>query len=106
LAHSDGGAVLLATSPYFDDGTPSNLVDDFNNIVKTVQSDNSSFTTLLDVNKLLDPNGQYDPVVNGVLVRTADGVHITQGAVQVVIDPPLTNLAQSVGGAVYGNPKI
>ena len=34
IAHSDGGAVILSTSPYFDDGTPFNLVTAYNQIVE------------------------------------------------------------------------
>ena len=34
IAHSDGGAVILSTSPYFADGTPFNLVDAYNQIVQ------------------------------------------------------------------------
>ena len=34
IAHSDGGAVILSTSPYFADGTPNSLVNDYNQIVQ------------------------------------------------------------------------
>jgi hypothetical protein len=101
IAHSDGGSVILNTSPYFNDGTPSDLVSDFNNIVNNVVSQNSSFVTVFNVNSLLDPNGVYAPVVDGVLARTPDGVHVTEAGVQIVMDPPLNQIINNVGPPVY-----
>ena len=89
LAHSRGGAVILNTSPYFDDGTPNSLVDSFNQIVRNVVSaEYPSFVTVFDVNALLDPGGTYSAVVDGVLVRTPDGVHITERRARVGDRPP------------------
>jgi hypothetical protein len=101
IAHSDGGNVILETSPYFSDGTPPNLVNDFNNIVRGVVAQDSSFVSLLDVNQILDPNGAYAAIIDGVLARTPDGVHVTEPGVQVAIDPPLDNLITPTGNQVY-----
>jgi len=98
--HADGGAVILENSPYFADGTPSNLVDIFNAIVAQVIDENSSFVSGLNTNALFDPNGSYNAVVDGVLARTPDGVHVTEPGVQTVLDPPLDNLIPQVGNPV------
>jgi lysophospholipase L1-like esterase len=101
LAHADGGAVILNTSPYFDDGTPNSLVDSFNQIVNAVASANSTFVSVFNVNSLLDPDGVYSTVVNGVVARTPDGVHVTEAGVQDVLVPPLNQLISEVGGAAF-----
>ena len=101
IAHSGGGAVILATSPYFNDGTPSSLVDTFNTVVSQVITEDSSFVSGLNVNGLYDPNGVYTSTVDGILVRTPDGVHITEAGVQLVLDGPLNNLISSQGQPVY-----
>jgi hypothetical protein len=101
ILHSDGGAVLLATAPAFNDGTPSSLVGDFNQIVANIAQANSSFVTVLPLFSLLDPNGTYAQVVNGVLARTPDGVHLTPDGVTRLIDPTLNQLISSVGQPIY-----
>jgi hypothetical protein len=99
--HADGGAVILENSPYFNDGTPNNLVDIFNALVSQVIVDNSSFVSGLNTNGLFDPNGSFQNIVDGVLARTPDGVHVTETGVQVVLDPSLDNLIPQVGTPVY-----
>jgi hypothetical protein len=101
IAHSDGGNVILQTSPYFNDGTPASLVDEFNAMVHNVANQDSSFVSLLDTNQLFDPNGFYSGVVDGVQLRTPDGVHVTESGVQVVLDPPLNNMITPTGNSVY-----
>jgi hypothetical protein len=102
IMHADGGAVILATAPLFDDGTPGTLVNIYNQEVQAVASANSSFVTVLDVYSILDPNGAYDSIVNGVLARTPDGVHLTQAGVADLITPPLDTMVTNVGQPVYG----
>jgi hypothetical protein len=101
LMHADGSAVILETAPYFSDGTPNNLVDIYNGIVAAVAQANSSFVTLLDLHALLDPNGAYAPVIDGVTVRTPDGVHITQAGTEQVITPQINAAVASVSATVY-----
>ncbi len=100
IAHSDGGAVILSTSPYFDDGTPNSLVDDYNQIVETVASENP-YVSIDDIYSVLDPNGQYATVVDGIVARSADGVHITQAGVENLIEPALNQIIANVADAVY-----
>jgi hypothetical protein len=100
IAHSDGGAVILSTSPYFADGTPKDLVDAFNSIVGQVAAQNS-FVSIDDLRSVLDPGGAYAPVVDGIQARGADGVHITQAAVDDLIEPALNQIIANVAGPVY-----
>jgi hypothetical protein len=101
IAHSDGADVILATAPYDDDGTPDSLVDDFNQIVNNVAAAFPSYVSVFDTFGLLDPGGGYSAVVDGVQARGADGVHITQAAVDDVIDPTLNQMIGNLAPAIY-----
>jgi hypothetical protein len=103
IAHSEGGDVILATAPYDDDGTPNSLVDDFNQIVQNVVAATPSYVSEFDLFSLLDPNGGYSSVVDGVVARGADGVHITQACVDDIIDPALNQLIGNLAPSVYGD---
>jgi hypothetical protein len=100
IAHSDGGAVILSTSPYFDDGTPFNLVSAYNQIVEGVASE-FPYVSIDDLYTVLDPGGAYASVVNGIVARASDGVHITQAAVDNLIEPALNQIIANVAGPVY-----
>ena len=100
IAHSDGGAVILSTSPYFADGTPSGLVDDYNQIVRSVAAE-YPYVSIDDLYTVLDPGGVYASVVDGIAARAPDGVHITQAAVENLIEPALNQIIANVAGAVY-----
>jgi hypothetical protein len=101
IAHSDGGAVVLSTSPYFADGTPPSLVDDYNQIVQSVASQ-YPYVSIDDLYTVLDPGRAYAAVVDGIPARSADGVHITEAAVDNLIEPALNQIIANVAGAVYG----
>ncbi len=97
IAHSDGGAVILSTSPYFADGTPYNLVDAYNQIVEAVAAE-FPYVSIDDLYSVLDPGGTYASVVDGISARGADGVHITQAAVDNLIEPALNQIIANVAG--------
>jgi hypothetical protein len=101
ILHSDGAQVLLATAPDYNDGTPASLVSAYNQLVEAVASQYPSFVTVFDTYGLLDPNGAYSTVVDGVVARTPDGVHLTQAGVNDIIDGPLNSDISSVGQPVY-----
>ena len=105
IAHSDGGAVILSTSPYFDDGTPSNLVDAYNQIVESVAAE-YPYVSIDDLYTVLDPGGTYATIVNGIVARAPDGVHITQAAVENLIEPALNQIIANVAGAVYAGSSL
>jgi hypothetical protein len=100
IAHSDGGAVILSTSPYFDDGTPNSLVNDYNQIVQSVAAQ-YSYVSIDDLFTVLDPGGTYSTMVDGLAARGPDGVHITQAGVDTLIEPALNQIIANVAGAVY-----
>jgi hypothetical protein len=102
IAHSDGGAVILSTSPYFADGTPNNLVDAYNQIVEAVAQE-FPFVSIDDLHSVLDPGGAYQPVIDGIVARGDDGVHITEPAVDNLIEPALNQIISNVAGAVYSS---
>ncbi len=88
-----GAKVVLFTMPYMDpsveaaDGTPFSENDParatvFNQLLKSVASRRSSQVTVVDLNRILDPGGRYQAVVDGLTVRTSDGIHITEPAGQ------------------------
>jgi hypothetical protein len=55
--------------------------------------------TLLDLNRKLDPHGQFQEVLDGVTVRWADGVHISRAGgewLQPFILPTVGRLGLSV----------
>ncbi len=60
--------------------------------------------TLVDLNKLLDPGGHYQTVVDGVTVRNSDGIHLTKAGgewLQPDILPDLASeglAAEAAGG--------
>ena len=86
-----GAKVVLFTMPYVDpsqeaaDGTPFGENDpararSFNALLEGVAQHRSNVVTLVDLNRILDPSGQYQAVVGGLTVRTTDGIHISEPA--------------------------
>ena len=100
IAHSDGGAVVMSTSPYFQDGTPHDLVDAFNQLLGQVAAQDP-FVSIDDLYTVLDPGNQYATVVDGIVARGADGVHITQDAVDYLIEPALNQIIANVADPIY-----
>jgi hypothetical protein len=100
IAHSDGGAVVLSSAPYYADGTPNDLVDAYNSIVAGVAAQ-YPYVAIDDLHSVLDPGGSYQSVIDGIVARGADGVHITEAAVDDLIAPALNQIIANVAGAVY-----
>jgi hypothetical protein len=101
ILHRDGAQVLLATSPQFNDETPSDVVVVFNRIVAMVAAEHPSYVTVFDVNRLLDPHGAFATVVKGVTARSPDGVHFTKAGVVKLLDGPMNAQIAQVGQPVY-----
>ena len=87
-------------APYFADGTPNDLVDAYNSIVEGVAAE-YPYVSVDDLHSVLDPGGAYQTVINGIVARGPDGVHITQAAVDDLIAPALNQIIANVAGAVY-----
>jgi hypothetical protein len=84
-----GAKVVLFTMPFIDppqtapDGAiyPENepqRVTEFNQILTSVAKRRSNVVTVIDLNKVLDPEGHFQSVIDGVTVRWADGIHISE----------------------------
>jgi peptidoglycan/LPS O-acetylase OafA/YrhL len=87
---SSGGAhVVIFTFPYIDppleqpnggpwpENVPSR-VDQWNALLRQVASSDRGTVTLVDLNRILDPDGHYTNTVDGIHVREpTDGIHIT-----------------------------
>jgi len=81
--------VVLFTLPYIDppeapDGStyPENQpsrADAYNALLRTVAARHPGVVTVYDLNKVLDPQGHYTSTVDGITVRSSDGIHITPG---------------------------
>jgi hypothetical protein len=76
-------------------------VDRYNQIVEAVANEFPSFVSIDDLWTVLDPNGGYSTVVDGLVARGSDGVHITAAAVDTLIEPALNQIIANVAGAVY-----
>jgi hypothetical protein len=101
ILQSTGASVIVNTSPYFGEGTPSTLVDDFNHLVQEVVDADGGLATVVDVNTALDPAGAYTSSIAGQPIRMADGIHITEQAVRNFIDPLLVPAISSLGQAQF-----
>jgi peptidoglycan/LPS O-acetylase OafA/YrhL len=105
-----GARVVLLTMPDIDaaDEAPGSAaypensqvrVDEFNALLAEVARHDRSKVTLLDLNKELDPHGQFQLAIDGVTVRWADGVHISKAGgewLQPFILPTVGQLGLSV----------
>ena len=63
--------------------------------------------TLVDLNRMLDPSGQYQTVVDGVTARTTDGIHIAVPGgewLQPQILPTVTELGRRARAEVGSRP--
>ena len=75
-------------------------MDDYNQIVQSVAAQ-YPYVSIDDLFTVLDPGGAYSSVVDGIVARGSDGVHITQAAVDNLIEPALNQIIANVAGAVY-----
>jgi len=114
LFSAGGAKVVLFTMPYVDpsqeaaDGTPFSENDPararaFNAVLAGVAKHRSSQVTLIDVNEMLDPSGQYQSVVDGVVARTTDGVHISEPGGEW-LQPQVMPLVAALGGKARATP--
>ncbi len=85
---SRGAKVALLTSPYFDEQPPPSSggtwpedspsrVQEFNKLLGEVSAEFPGMTQVIDFGQRLSPDNQYAEYIDGIQVRTSDGVHIT-----------------------------
>jgi len=87
VATSQGAHMALLTAPCYDSGEQPNgelwpedslaRLDAYNNLVREVAAANPTTVTLYDLDALVCPGGNYEPSIDGVQVRTSDGIHFT-----------------------------
>ena len=88
IVSAHGARVVLFTMPFIDPpvesaaGVPfsENLpsrVRAYNALVRIVAARHRAVATVIDLNAELDPAGVYASVVDGVTVRSTDGIHIS-----------------------------
>jgi peptidoglycan/LPS O-acetylase OafA/YrhL len=86
VMHGGGAKVVLLTLPYVQqtteqpNGQPWDInlpsrTDAFNALVRRVAAQHPGVASVIDLNHLLDPDGHYTDVVDGVVVRNADKEH-------------------------------
>ncbi len=89
-----GGRVAIATVPFVhstgaercvpapatlpDCPTEPERVAALNAVARQVAAENPKRVTLVDLGQHLSPRGRYDRTVDGVTVRAADGVHLSE----------------------------
>ncbi|HEY2671899.1 MAG TPA: acyltransferase family protein [Rugosimonospora sp.] len=111
IAGSHGARVVLLTAAYthraerpdgglYAEDQPSR-VDAWNALVRAEAAKHPDTTMVLDLNKVVCPDGRYTESINGLQVRS-DGLHFTPEGVQQLIAPWL--MPQLTGIATKGVP--
>ena len=88
ILHTFGARVVLLTMPYVDpsnrqpDGQPwpentPARVQAYNALVLQVARNYPGVVSVLDLNRMLSPDGVFTASLSGVDVRSADGIHIS-----------------------------
>jgi peptidoglycan/LPS O-acetylase OafA/YrhL len=85
VASSTGSGVVLMTAPYYDaselpNGQPPPQddpvrVNDYNALVRAVAGANPRTVTLIDLNHIVSPHGQFAGTIGNIVVRAPDGIH-------------------------------
>ena len=106
ILSAHGAHVVIFTFPYIDppfeqpngDPYPENVpsrVDIWNQLLREAAAANSEMTTVIDLNKILDPQGHYTVKVDGIAVRWAtDGIHVTKAGGEWLQPQVLPEVAQ------------
>ncbi len=107
ILSSDGARVVLFTMPFIDPPTeaangsmfPENdpaRIEEFNRLLVEAADRRRSAATLVDLNRLLDPDGHYQAELRGFAVRWSDGIHITFAG-GTLLQPAILPLVAELG---------
>ena len=106
VGHSNGAHVVLSTALYDnpdlvgDNGLPdpmdsSQRVDAYNALVYRVVAQHPGVASVLDLNKLLCPQGHWTLMLHGIEVRDPDGIHPSPAGGQYIQPVALPLLARA-----------
>ena len=105
---SDGAHVVLLTAPFYQQPEQGNgqawpeddpaRVDRYNSLLHQVAATSQGRVTVLGLGAELDPDGHYTSTIDGVVVRFADGIHVTPAGAALV-SPWLLTTAAGLGTA-------
>jgi hypothetical protein len=92
VSSSKGAHVVLMTAPCYDNGLQADhkpwpadsahRLAIYNSLVRHVAATHRSTVTLVDLHRMLCPGGRYASSIDGMVVRSPDGIHVlgTAGA--------------------------
>ena len=80
-------------------------VDEWNALLAGVARRRPSVVTLVDLNRKLDPRGRFQLSVDGITVRWADGVHISEAGGEW-LQPFILPTVDRLGLAVRSDERI
>jgi lysophospholipase L1-like esterase len=61
----------------YPENTPGRT-DAYNALIRRVAAQHPGMVTVYDLNKVLSPDRRYSPIIDGVTVRSSDGIHISK----------------------------
>lgn len=105
VLHSFGARVVLLTMPYIDpsqrqpDGQPYDedtpvRAQEYNALVRQVARHQPHVVTVVDLNRMLAPGGAYAATVDGIEVRSSDGIHISPAGGELLQSEILPQIAK------------
>jgi peptidoglycan/LPS O-acetylase OafA/YrhL len=108
VATSQGARMVMLTAPCYDSGEQPNgqpwpedqlaRVLAYNKLVREVVSANPEKTSLLDLYSMVCPGGHFESTIDGVTVRSPDGIHFSvEGG--ILLAPKIWPTVVSVGRA-------
>ncbi len=111
-----GGKVVFLTTPYYDTGEQPNgqpwpeddptRVNEYNAMLRHVAAQHPGVVYVLDLNKIADPDGHFQAVIDGVPVRYTDGIHWTFAGDDWLAPRILPQIALAAEGAAGQLPDI
>jgi peptidoglycan/LPS O-acetylase OafA/YrhL/lysophospholipase L1-like esterase len=116
LLSARGARVVVLTTPYYVLGWPQRVVvnrsplykpwtDMYNGYQRAVAKNGGGKVAILDLNRLLDPNGVWTDTVDGIQVRTFDKCHLSTAGANFVakwLSPQLAKLAPQPTNPISG----
>jgi peptidoglycan/LPS O-acetylase OafA/YrhL len=108
FSSAKGAKVVLMTAPCYDHGEQPNgepwptdtpqRVDTYNRLVKEVAAEYPTTASVIDLHGMVCPGGQFEQDIDGVQVRSSDGVHFPDtGSAAPYLDPRILPTLEKIG---------